>query len=308
MIKHQCLEVYRGDPIADAYGLGAVALRYQAMGFAVLGLGRYSKRPHHLYGDRGGVYWASMDPAAAAWLWGQDKLAGIGIATGTRSRLIVIDLDVKHGERGDHSWTRQFGGWPAPSWNYPLVSTPSGGWHIWCRLPAGLTVPTRVGLLPGVDAKAEGGYVAAPPTMVRADSAAQDGGQALLPYRLVSGCFCTVPEAPPWLLAWISTAPALGTRHDGGHGTMDMTRIAEHGLERGARNTQLHRLACSLFARCGTSPSGQSAVRAVIEAVIARTDVSGFGRAEIERTIASALAFVQRREAEDMEAWRSVWG
>src|SRR5215472_3628937 len=204
MISHQCTAVYQADPLAGAYGLGAVSFRLQAMGYAVLGLGRYSKRPHHLYGDRGGVYWASADPAAAAWLWGRDRLAGIGVATGTRSRLAVADLDMKHGEDGIAAWRQQFGGWPGPSCNYPVVSTPGGGYHIWMRLPAGITCPGRTGILPGVDIKGEGGYVAAPPTMVLAESAAQDGGRALLPYRWYQGCPCTVPDAPPWLLAWIA--------------------------------------------------------------------------------------------------------
>jgi len=306
-MKHDCMIVPRGDPLVQAYGLGAMALRYQALGLAVLPLAFGSKRPHKVFeaapGHPGGVALATMDPAMVPWCWGRYPMAGVGIATGPASRLVVVDLDVRHGEDGPANFARQSGIRDPAAMGYPVVATPSGGWHVYMRLPAGRTLPGRTSIVPGVDIKAGGGYVAAPPTHLWYASVGPEGGGAWLGYRLASGCFCTIPGAPPWLMAWIEATP--GTGQEGNGDDTDLAAIAEHGLEKGQRNTQLHRLACSLFARMGTTPAGQSAVRAVLDGVLAATaDRSGFGRAEIERTIASALRFVQQAEEARMPEWR----
>src|SRR5258708_4066848 len=77
---------------------------------------------------------------------------GVGVATGWRSQLVVIDLDVKHGEPGPQNvaafLTDNRLEFPAA----PSVHTPSGGWHIWLRWPAEYgTVGNRKAILPGVD-------------------------------------------------------------------------------------------------------------------------------------------------------------
>ena len=305
MDHHDCLRITAGDPLLDSHGpLAASALRWQQLGMAVLGLRYGTKYPHPAYGPGpGGVLWATRDSRMVPWLWGQDKMAGIAVATGQPSRLLVIDLDVKHGHNGASEWIRQFGGWPAPSLGYPLVSTPSGGWHIYARTDR--PVPTRPGILPGVDAKADGGYVVVPPARVWTDSAlASDGtaGRVLLPYRMVSGCPCTVPYAPGWLLDWIMSAP--GGHQPGSTGDeVDLAGVTENGLPAGARNISLHRLACSLFRRYGTSAAGVSAARATISEVLGKTDRAGFGDSEAERAIGSARRWAAERERQDQEAY-----
>ncbi len=127
--------------IRELGGFGAAALRYQALGYAVLPLTRGAKRPHRMLGDSGGVHWASTDPAAAWWAWRKDPAANIGIATGQASQLLAVDLDVKHGQNGPGEFDRFLcSGWAAPADLFPLqtapvVLTPSGGKHIWLRIP-----------------------------------------------------------------------------------------------------------------------------------------------------------------------------
>jgi hypothetical protein len=129
----------------------------------------------------------------------------------------------------------------------------------------------------------------------------------LLPYRWVRGCPCSVPLAPSWIYDWARSAPSAGMPADHNCEPVDDEAMAREGLPVGARNINLHRLACSLFRRYGTTPAGVEAARARISDVLARTNCNGFGRDEQERTIRSALRFVQEREREDwlaMEDWR----
>ena len=289
------------DPRVLQLGLGAYALRYQSFGMAVLGLGFASKRPHPEF--RHGVDWATTDPAVVPWLWSRSKMAGIGIATGPASRLVVVDLDLGRGEDGPGS----FGEFLVTSPGIPVdvvTSTPSGGYHIWMRSPPGWPVPTRLGLLPGVDIKGSGGYIVAPPTQIMTDSTE---GQVRLPYRFAAGCPCSVPPAPAWFLEWISTAVGTGraATSTGTGEAIELEQLVTEGLPVGARNSTLHRLACSLFRRYGATPAGMGAVRDAIRPVLAATDMRGFGTAEIERTLLGAMRFVARSEAAEADAWRS---
>lgn len=302
------LDVHPDSPAVQRLGVGAVALRWQRLGFSVLGLGHGSKRPHPLV--KAGVLWADTDPAAVDYVWSRERTAGIGIATGLPGGLLVVDLD-RHGEYdGRLVWQRflAFNGLMMPPG--PWVSTPSGGEHHYYRLPPGVTVPTRTGLLPSVDIKAAGGYVAAPPSMVRVDhhGPGEQPGSVLLPYVFAQGCPCMVPPAPPWLLDWVITAPGTGGNGDSDHDDLpELDELYSTGLPVGLRNIGLMRLACQQYRRYGSSDR-MGAARAAIDAVLDRTDRAGFSPGEAERTIASARSFVARQEAEELAAWQSVYG
>lgn len=90
------------------------------------------------------------------------KRPGIAILTGERSNgLVVIDIDMKNGHNGLKSiqeWERQHGYFPE-TWQ---VETPSGGIHLYFKAKG--QYKTRTGILEGVDIRAEGGLVIAPPT------------------------------------------------------------------------------------------------------------------------------------------------
>jgi hypothetical protein len=302
------LDVAAGSPAVARLGVGAVALRWQRLGFSVLGLGHGSKRPHPLV--RGGVNWADTDPAAVDYVWSRERTAGIGIATGLPGGLIVVDLD-RHGQYDGRLVWQQFlavNGLMAEAG--PWVSTPSGGEHHYYRLPHGVTVPTRTGLLPSCDIKAAGGYVAAPPSMIRVDhhGPGEQPGSVLLPY-VMHGCPCELPAVPLWLLTMVLTVPGTGGGNGGGdHDDLPpLDELYEHGLPVGLRNVGLMKLACQQYRRYG-SADRMGAARAAIDAVLDRTDRSGFSAGEAERTIASARSFVARQEAGELAAWQSVYG
>lgn len=119
-----------------------------------------------------GFYAATRDQTRlAAMLAFADQAGGGGILavrTGAASRLAVIDAegdaDPKSGLTGVDvvdRW-REWNGFDLPP--TLMARTPSGGLHLYYQLPEGLVVRSPGRVLPKVDFKAEGGYVAVPPS------------------------------------------------------------------------------------------------------------------------------------------------
>jgi Bifunctional DNA primase/polymerase, N-terminal len=304
-----CMRFAADDPEAARIGLGAAALRYASMGYAVLPLVRGGKRPHQMLGGSGGVHWATHDPARIEGWWAQDPAANIGIATGQVSRLVVIDLDVKNGHNGWAEFASFTGAWSLPMTpGAGYVATPSGGQHIWLRTWTGWEVPERPGILDGVDVKGDGGLVAAPPSMLlrQPDSRPGSGGDPVpVGYLWASGCPHLVPPAPPWLPGWLERAPGTGSSASGAGDEYlpDLAEAKANGLAAGGRNVGLYRLACSLYRKRGSS---DGYVLAELRQVWEASDQSGFTWSEALRTIRSAREWVIQREADDA-AWVRHW-
>lgn len=132
------------------------ALGYAAKGYPVFPVGS-KKRPL--------VKWkagASTDPETIRRWWAQWPLAMIGMPTGERSGLVVLDIDRKNGVDGLAN-LRAAG--IDPYSLSPVVSlTPSGGLHVFMRYNG--PVRNSAGLLAaGVDIRGDGGYVVLPPSL-----------------------------------------------------------------------------------------------------------------------------------------------
>ncbi len=87
--------------------------------------------------------------------------AGVGIVTGAVSNLVVLDVDPRHG--GDDSLAeleREHGALPLTI----EAITGGGGRHVYFTYPAG-ELRNRAALAPGIDLRAEGGLVVAPPSL-----------------------------------------------------------------------------------------------------------------------------------------------
>jgi putative DNA primase/helicase len=110
-----------------------------------------------------GFYDATTDPELIRKLWRERNGSNVAIRTGKASGLIVLDVDPD--ADGDHALARfeaEHGALP------PTVEaiTPSGGRHLYFALPDGVEVASGAGVFgPGVDVRAEGGYVVAPPSI-----------------------------------------------------------------------------------------------------------------------------------------------
>ncbi len=119
----------------------------------------------------GGLWRATTDEVQIRKWWGKYPKALIGVPTGARIGLFVVDLDPRGGDTVDDVLGRlEAAVGPLPS--SPVSMTQSGGRHIWLKNPAGGELPkNRAGKIPGVDWRGEGGYVIVPPS-VMSDGAA----------------------------------------------------------------------------------------------------------------------------------------
>lgn len=91
--------------------------------------------------------------------WDQWPLAHVGIATGARSGIIVIDLDKKPGKDGLAS-LKALGSIPRTA----IARTGTGGLHIFLRHPGGHVSNSAGKLGAGIDVRGDGGYVVAAPS------------------------------------------------------------------------------------------------------------------------------------------------
>lgn len=95
---------------------------------------------------------------------------GIGLATGERSGVVVIDLDFKpagaaEGRAGVNGLEALAELWGGQIPDTLTVATPSGGFHLYFRWP-GFRIKNSVSTLgPGIDVRGDGGYVVLPPTV-----------------------------------------------------------------------------------------------------------------------------------------------
>jgi hypothetical protein len=134
------------NPVADA----AVAL-----GLPVFPCGA-NKQPLTGHGFKD----ASTDEATIRAMFAQSGAVLIGVPTGRASGWAVIDVDVKDGARGQE-WL------DANSDRLPSTrthATRSGGWHLIFRMPDAELRNSASRIAPGVDVRAEGGYVIVPPS------------------------------------------------------------------------------------------------------------------------------------------------
>ena len=113
---------------------------------------------------RNGLKDATTDEALIREYWGSCADANIAIATGRASGLLVIDIDPRHG--GDESLeelNRLCGG-ALPHTVESL--TGGGGRHVFFQQPdQEIHCSTNVGGLMGIDVRADGGYIVAPPSL-----------------------------------------------------------------------------------------------------------------------------------------------
>jgi hypothetical protein len=200
------------------------ALDYIAMGYRVLPLVPRGKAPlTDLVSE--GLKNATLDPETARGWWREAPEANVGVLP--PKEVLVLDID----EREALRWL------PLPR-GAPFHATPSGGFHVFLRLPDGVELPARARALPGVDLRGMGrAYVAAPPSRtpegvyrailpLRPPDELPPVPEALLERLLPK----PVPAPPPAafggaaspkrlaaLLAWgadrVRRAP-VGTRHD----------------------------------------------------------------------------------------------
>jgi putative DNA primase/helicase len=240
----------------------AYALRYAALGLAVLPLHRPADRGGRLRCSCGkancpspakhpvgrlaprGLLDASRDPDKLR-AWFERDAWNIGIATGVASGVVVLDIDPRHG--GDEALAaleNQHGPLPA-TWRF---FTGGGGEHIVFRHPGGAVKNSAGVIAPGIDVRADGGYIVAPPSL-------HIGGR---PYAISVDHHpdeVALAPLPDWLLSLIADpAPVkTGPRTTGplniGRVPTDWRAHLAGTVGEGERNIALARLAGLLLGR-----------------------------------------------------------
>jgi putative DNA primase/helicase len=133
---------------------------------------------------------ATTDPHKIMQFFGGNSRHNIGLMCG--GGLVVIDVDMKNALDGsatlDHLQVT-VGALP----DTLEVATPSGGKHLYYRYPVGVAISSKAGKIagqpaPGLDIRADGGYVVCPPSVL---DAAADPKE-----KTVSGAYAIVKKLP----------------------------------------------------------------------------------------------------------------
>ena len=205
----------------------AAALAYAERGWSTIPIEPRGKRPL--------VPWLEFQQRLAnaaeigAWFdrW---PAASIAIVTGRVSGLVVLDLDPRHGGQASIERLRVEHG-PLP--RTVEAETGGGGRHLYFAHPGG-PLANRVGLLPGIDLRADGGCVVAPPSL-------HASGRR---YRWAAG------RAPDDLPLAATPRWLLPTAHGGthrGHTLAHWRELLRQDVAEGRRNNALASLAGHLL-------------------------------------------------------------
>jgi hypothetical protein len=274
--------VVTGDQLAippaalDPFELHQAARAYCHHGWSVI--------PAAVVGKRALVPWKPWQQTAPdleqvdRW-WRRWPAANVAVITGRCSGLVVVDVDTRHeGEWSLEDLQAEHG--PLP-WR-AVVSTPSGGWHIYLQHPRFRVANSAGRLGPGLDVRGDGGLVLAPPSRRHLDA-----------YRWEVGRPDTVPEIPNgWrklLRPRRATRTALQAPQTPGGRPGDAARLAGllRALERapqGQRNSTLYWCACRL-----KELLEQGAPSSWAEVLIRAGEAAGLERSEARDTVRSAV-------------------
>jgi hypothetical protein len=208
------------------------AFDYLRRGWSVVPIRPRSKLPlvaweeyqHHLAGEGEVAGWFSHWPDA-----------NVGIVTGALSRLAVLDIDPRHGGTEALAALEQKNG-PLPA--TVEAQTGGGGRHLYFKPSNPLR--SRAGLAAGIDIRAEGGLVVAPPSI-------HPSGKR---YAWRTGHDPALLEAAP-LPEWLER---LASAPEGrGQPVRYWRELLRAGVEEGVRNNTIASLAGHLLWR-GVDP------------------------------------------------------
>jgi hypothetical protein len=199
--------------------------------------------------------------------------ANIAVVTGVVSGVVVLDIDPRHG--GDSSFQeleRQHG----PVTETVETRTGGGGRHLYFTHP-GEILHNRVGIATGIDLRADGGYIVAPPSV-------HGSGE---PYRWErSPDVCGLASLPGWL----SESSQVQSRR--GHPLTHWRRLLWEGVGEGERNNTIASLAGHLLWH-GVDPEVATELLLTWNATRCRPPLEP---EEVVRTVASITRLHQQRD------------
>jgi hypothetical protein len=172
---------------------------------------------------------ATLNPQQIEAWWRSWPSCNIGVATGAPSGVFVIDVD--KGEKEMRRLEAQHGALP------PTVeSTTPNGRHIFFRYPGWPVKCSQNEFAPGIDVRADGGYVVVPPSV-------HPSGRRYYWRIDAANAFA---DAPEWVLDRLR-ATSASTAHP--TPALELRQILRDGVDEGQRNKSVARLAGHLLRR-----------------------------------------------------------
>lgn len=258
------------------------ALAYASRGLAVFPLAEGTKIPC----IQGGFTKATTDPEQIRAFWSVRPNCNIGIATGGMSNgLVVVDVDLDNDKGEDgyvtlRAWESEHGELPEGA----CATTPRGGMHLYFVSDEPISCSTNQEK--GVDVRADGGFVVAPPS-VRDDGRAYEWDLHIEDYG--------IPRADANVKAFIA---------DMQEGRIEAKRFElPDRIRDGERNDTLYRYACSLQAHSVPDDVIVASVVGVNRTLCDRP----LDDAECEKIVNSALSKKKGPSDETAAARRSVY-
>lgn len=294
---------------------------YRALGLAVIPAAAYEKIPL----GRWRAFQSGIPQAVHDRWYGADgehrANYSMGFLTGAASlgdgwKLLVIDLDEKGSVSGVATWNNWIAehelGCEPETWR---ARTGGGGQHVYFRYPAHLSIRNTQATLAGIDVRAEGGFVVAPPSMHRHGK----------PYQWLFSPFDTdLAEAPQWLLEKVGAAEVLPLAAAPGSPSADSSSYSKSSWRSQAAapadHSSPHQQATDAW---GHIVDGRDAyMRDMIWAAIVdwhRECPIAPSKAEVERKLAEVYAVYERKvrpqaagntlddEGRGLSAFRAKW-
>ncbi len=156
---------------------------YASKGFDTFPLKPKDKIPFVKWADV-----ATRDETMLSGWWDNYPDSNVGVACGERSGIVVLDIDKdKEGYESLTTLQNKYGKLPES----PVSKTGSGGEHIFFKYPKGVDIRNSAGKLgKGLDIRANGGYVVAPPSL-------HPNGNS---YEWVIDLETELAEMPDWMI------------------------------------------------------------------------------------------------------------
>jgi len=218
--------------------------------------------------------------------------AGVAIRTGAASGLVVLDVDQPLGEETLEELEGEHGRLPKT----PVGLTGGGGQHYLFRHPGRPVKSVNGKLGAGLDVKADGGYVVAPPSAHASgrwyewngEAHPDDVSPAWLPPWIETGANGTPKPETPASIPPRKTNNGTGTTY--GDAALDREIEAFRFVGRGERHDALYRAAASLGELVAGGELNRSAVEHGLQDACQANGLFAEGRAcEVLRTIAEGL-------------------
>lgn len=170
------------------------ALDYSRMGFSVIPLVRGSKEPRIKWKEYQTKH--PTDEEIVNW-WTQNPDDNIGIVTGSISKICVIDLDRYKKGYNEDTELKYF----PDTLITPSAESPSGGVHLYFAYDPNTPFSGKADALPGIDIRAEGNYIVAPPSAAKPKATCENPPKGdLSKYSWLDGfeiTKCSLVDLPP---------------------------------------------------------------------------------------------------------------